>query len=97
ERHIRPLLATHCLSCHGPTAQKSGLRLDTREGFLRGGERGAIVVAGQPQKISANEIAVLEKWIALGHPWPEKATILAVDKVAEAAAKHWAFQPIARP
>jgi len=28
EQQIRPLFVQHCGKCHGPTTQKSGLRLD---------------------------------------------------------------------
>lgn len=51
ERHIRPLLAQHCYACHSAQAKvpRSGLRLDVREGWLRGGQRGAAIVPGQPE------------------------------------------------
>lgn len=38
EQQIRPLLATHCLECHGPNKQESGLRLDSRAALLKGGD-----------------------------------------------------------
>jgi ankyrin repeat protein/mono/diheme cytochrome c family protein len=44
--HIRPLLAQHCYSCHGPEVQQSGLRLDLRQNALRGGDYGPVIVAG---------------------------------------------------
>src|SRR5690242_20365571 len=48
ETRIRPLLADNCYPCHGPDKQKSNLRLDSREGLLRGGASGMpLVVAGQ--------------------------------------------------
>ena len=51
EKRIRPLLADNCYQCHGPDKQKSSLRLDSREGLLRGGASGMpLVVAGQPDK-----------------------------------------------
>ena len=31
EAKIRPILAEHCVGCHGPEKQKGKLRLDTRE------------------------------------------------------------------
>ena len=45
ENQVRPLLAARCYSCHAQTAA-SGLRLDSREGLLKGGSRGAAVAAG---------------------------------------------------
>ncbi|CAN5508770.1 PSD1 and planctomycete cytochrome C domain-containing protein [soil metagenome] len=50
ETKIRPVLAQNCFGCHGKDAQLSGLRLDTREGFRKGGEKGAPVVMGDPEK-----------------------------------------------
>ncbi len=46
EQHIRPILASQCVECHGAAKQKSGLRLDSREAMLVGGETGPAVVAG---------------------------------------------------
>jgi len=37
EAKIRPILAEHCVGCHGPEKQKGKLRLDTRENLLKGG------------------------------------------------------------
>ena len=48
ESKIRPVLSAHCISCHGPKAQKGGLRLDSREALLRGGESGPLIVEGDP-------------------------------------------------
>ena len=49
EKRIRPVLATHCISCHGPERQESRLRLDTRSSLLKGGRSGPVVMPGQPQ------------------------------------------------
>src|SRR5260221_8156961 len=46
EKQVRPLLAANCLSCHGPQKQEGGLRLDTREAILKGGDEGPAAVAG---------------------------------------------------
>jgi mono/diheme cytochrome c family protein len=48
EAKVRPLLVSRCLSCHGDTAT-SGLRLDSREGALKGGKTGPAMVPGKPQ------------------------------------------------
>jgi hypothetical protein len=52
EQKIRPLLAGKCYSCHSVAARKSkgGLRLDSREGLLRGGDSGPALVAGKPDE-----------------------------------------------
>jgi Protein of unknown function (DUF1549)/Protein of unknown function (DUF1553)/Planctomycete cytochrome C len=50
EQNVRPLLAEKCYSCHGDKKQKGGLRLDSLEAILRGGESGPAVVAGKPEE-----------------------------------------------
>jgi hypothetical protein len=48
-------------------------------------------------KLSEREIAALERWVDLGLPWPEKVTLAPPDRIARAAAQHWAFRPVVRP
>jgi cytochrome c553 len=50
ETRIRPVLVNRCGACHGEKVQSAGLRLTTRAGLLKGGQRGAAIVAGQPEK-----------------------------------------------
>src|ERR1043166_1076928 len=50
EAKVRPILAAHCFSCHGPKKQSSDLRLDVRSSVLEVRERGAAIVPGQPDK-----------------------------------------------
>jgi hypothetical protein len=49
ESKVRPILADRCFRCHGPEKQKAGLRLDSREGMLKGSESGPVIVPGQPE------------------------------------------------
>jgi hypothetical protein len=49
ELKVRPLLANNCYSCHA-SSPMGGLRLDSREGMLQGGTRGAAIVPGDPDK-----------------------------------------------
>ena len=41
EKRVRPVLVEVCQKCHGANRQESGLRLDSRESLLKGGDRGA--------------------------------------------------------
>src|ERR1019366_5062684 len=46
-KSIRGLLADRCLKCHGGEKTRSGLDLTTRDGLLKGGDKGLAVVVGQ--------------------------------------------------
>jgi len=49
ENKIRPLLVDNCYACHSEeTIASGGLKLDTKEGVLKGGGRGMAVVPGSP-------------------------------------------------
>ena len=50
ERDIRPVLVEVCQQCHGPKKQEGGLRLDSREALVRGGDSGPAIVPGEPDK-----------------------------------------------
>ncbi|HVY70529.1 MAG TPA: PSD1 and planctomycete cytochrome C domain-containing protein [Verrucomicrobiae bacterium] len=52
EKQVRPLLADHCYQCHSEKSEKvkGGLKLDTRENLLKGGENGPSIVPGEPDK-----------------------------------------------
>ena len=52
ENKIRPVLADNCYKCHSVTAEKlkGGLLLDSRDGLLKGGDSGPVIVPGNPDK-----------------------------------------------
>jgi hypothetical protein len=50
ETAVRPVLAEHCQKCHGEKKQWGGLRLDSRQALLAGGENGPVIVPGQPEQ-----------------------------------------------
>lgn len=50
ETSVRPLLAEHCLKCHGDKKQWGGLRLDSRDALLKGGDSGTAIFPGKPDK-----------------------------------------------
>src|SRR5216684_6303130 len=49
ENCIRAVLAQNCFACH-TNSQMGGLRLDSREGILKGGKSGTVVIPGDPDK-----------------------------------------------
>ena len=51
-KDVKPLLRERCYSCHGALKQKAKLRLDTVELMLKGGEDGAVIERGKPDKSS---------------------------------------------
>ena len=52
EGKVRPLLANVCYKCHSAEAKelKGGLRLDSREALLEGGDSGPAIVPGKPDQ-----------------------------------------------
>jgi uncharacterized membrane protein len=44
---IQPILAGHCVTCHGSSKHKSNLRLDTYAAVMRGGKHGPVIKAGE--------------------------------------------------
>ncbi|MHB1560159.1 MAG: PSD1 and planctomycete cytochrome C domain-containing protein [Isosphaeraceae bacterium] len=48
EQSVRPLLVERCYSCHAGAKHKGGLRLDSIEAILHGGDSGPAVVPGKP-------------------------------------------------
>ncbi len=110
-REIRPILAAHCHACHAGKRQEGGLRLNTRDSALAGGDSGhkAIVPSdpkasrllraidgtdpdlrmppeGEGEPLSAEEVALIARWISEGANWPETA------ESTPDRADHWAWR-----
>lgn len=104
ETEIRPVLATRCVSCHGPGKAAGGIRLDSRDA-LAGLVPDNAFVATVSGRSTAPASCVLEprlvgtfrEWIALGLPWPERSTVTTSEDRATAARRHWAFQAVTEP
>jgi hypothetical protein len=47
---VKPVLEAHCIRCHNGEKTKGALRLDTKAGFLKGGDSGKAVVPGDLAK-----------------------------------------------
>src|SRR5262245_49727018 len=107
-RQIRPILSDNCFACHGPDegARKAKLRLDNREGALKGGKSGdPAVVPGKPDESELiKRITALDEDDLMPPPKSKKQLSAAqIDLlkrwVAEGAAwpSHWAFEKPQRP
>jgi mono/diheme cytochrome c family protein len=46
---VAPIFDKHCAVCHGPEKHKAGLRLDSFERAMKGGESGLAIKAGDPK------------------------------------------------
>jgi hypothetical protein len=48
EKEVRPILAEHCLKCHGGDKTRGSLKLTSRAALLQGGDTGPAAVPGKP-------------------------------------------------
>ena len=112
ENSVQPVLKSNCLTCHNQRARTSGLALDSREGVLTGGNRGAAVKPGEPdaslliQAIEQKGVLKMppgrrlkDEEIAVLRQWIERRAPWPEDRAAikPAGWDHWAFQPPKRP
>ncbi|OWK47071.1 PSD1 and planctomycete cytochrome C domain-containing protein [Fimbriiglobus ruber] len=110
EKKVRPVLAEHCLKCHGEKKQQAGLRLDTAEGMKKGTDEGPVVAPGDPDKSKLVKSVRRQGDFAMppDKPMPPEAVAVLSDWVKmgapfplsgpktdpTAAKSHWAFQPV---
>lgn len=52
EKNIRPVLSKHCYECHSESSSKlkGGLKLDSKDNLLKGGNSGDVIVPFNPDK-----------------------------------------------
>jgi mono/diheme cytochrome c family protein len=102
---VRPLFDKHCVSCHGPTKQKAGLKLDLGRRVLKGSLNGPVVVAKKPDESKLVHALtgthgveqmppdgpLNEADIAVVVRWIEGGAVVPADEI-DTAAKRWAFE-----
>lgn len=49
EQKVRPILVERCYECHAGSETQGGLRLDSKPGWMRGGDHGASLAPGDPE------------------------------------------------
>lgn len=81
EAHVRPLLAEHCFECHSSKSKtiKGGLKLDSREAAIKGGDSGPGIVPGDVDK---SLIIDAVRWKTFEMPPRGKLTAAQVDALA---------------
>jgi hypothetical protein len=57
QRDVRPILTAHCVECHGPDTQESGLRVDRRADLLKGGKSGRPAI--EPRRSAGSRLLQL--------------------------------------
>ena len=103
QREIRPVLAEHCLACHGldESAREADLRLDNRDAALQS----EAIVPGKPDaselmaRVSSGDPDLRMPPADHGEPLAEEqvATLRRWIEQGAEYTQHWAFQPPRRP
>jgi hypothetical protein len=100
ETKIRPVLIRECVSCHGASQQKGGLRLDIEPKSADIKRIKAVLMPGgaiqMPPSGPLNQSiqADIIKWLESGAPWPKSN---ATNASKSDSRMHWAFLPPKRP
>jgi mono/diheme cytochrome c family protein len=111
-RDVKPILAQHCVSCHGATKPRGGLRLDTAAAALKGGRDGPIIVPGHAEesplidavtgdgatdRMPLNRPPLSEEQINVLRAWIDQGAPTPSEEIPSVPATHWAFVAPGRP
>lgn len=109
ELKIHPILAGKCFRCHGGDRVSGGLRIDSRESLLKGGESGPAMVPGKVDESllikavrRADDVSAMppdkplrpDEVQALTD-WIAAGAHWPMEPARFDAKKHWAFEPVA--
>ena len=113
ESSIRPVLVDTCFRCHGGERVSGGLRVDSREALVVGGDSGPAIVPGDPASSILVQAIARHGDVSAMPPEAEKALLpeqvaaferwISADALWPAAAAtfeiegHWAFAPVTDP
>src|SRR5690349_20510472 len=77
-KEIKPIFEASCIKCHGRGKDKGGLRIDSRETLLKGGDSGPAVVAG---KSAESLLIALVQGFDPDSVMPKKGSRLTPDQI----------------
>ena len=110
ENSIRPVLVESCFRCHGDTKESGGIRVDSRDALLKGGDSGPAILLGNPD--DSLLIKAIKRHSDVSAMPPDKDKALRPDQIASFEAwvlgnapwpklsktfertTHWAFEPV---
>src|SRR5256885_4671547 len=78
-KEIKPIFEASCIKCHGRGKDKGGLRIDTRETALKGGDSGGVIVPG---KSAQSLIIELVQGFDPDNVMPKKGSRLTRDQIS---------------
>ena len=111
-RVVKPILARHCVSCHGADRAKASLRLDTAALAIEGGDAGPAIVAGKAreslvylalvgqgdvERMPYKRPPLAEAEVEAIRAWIDAGAPIPADEVPSITPTHWSFIPPRRP
>ncbi len=106
-RDVKPMLAKHCVACHGAARPRGGLRLDTASAALKGGKAGpsvlpgnaeesplieAVLGEGTSERMPLKRPPLAEKDVATLRQWIDQGAKAPEKEIPSVAdTAHWAF------
>lgn len=78
---LLPIFEKKCIQCHNEGKIKGGLRMDTYEALMKGGESGATVVLGNPEESELYKLLIVDRKDERAMP-PERKTPLSTEEIA---------------
>ncbi len=109
---VKPLLAAHCVRCHGATKPRGDLRLDTAGELAKGGQSGRTVVPGDAghsplvaavlgqggaERMPYKKPPLSDEEIDVLRRWIDAGARAPAQEIPSLPPVHWAFVPPIRP
>ncbi|HWB11892.1 MAG TPA: PSD1 and planctomycete cytochrome C domain-containing protein [Pirellulales bacterium] len=108
DRQVHPILAGKCFRCHGGERVSGSLRVDSRDGLVKGGDSGPAIVPGKADESllmravrRVDDVSAMPPdkplrpdEIASLAAWVEAGALWPERAAAFKVTRHWAFEPL---